>query len=99
MRAIFILLFAANLVFFGYQYFFAEKNTAAGAVEIKKDSSSLGESLRLLSEQGSASALSAIEKKKRIPKVEAIKSCRVWRKKVGTRVLFNARAVWAVTAG
>lgn len=63
MRAIFILLFAANLVFFGYQYFFAEKNIAVGAIEIKKENSSSGESLRLLSEEGSASALSAMEKK------------------------------------
>lgn len=59
MRAIFILLLAANLVFFGYQYFFAEKKDTAVTVEVKKNNNPNGASLQLLSEQGGAAALKA----------------------------------------
>ncbi len=61
MRAIFILLLAANLVFFGYQYFFAAKKEAVVPVEAKKNNNLNGASLQLLSEQGGAAALKAKE--------------------------------------
>lgn len=61
MRAIFILLLAANLVFFGYQYFFAEKKDAAVPIEAKKNNNPNDASLQLLSEQGSVAALKAKE--------------------------------------
>jgi len=51
MRAIFILLLAANLAFFGYQYFSAAKNEAAPNVKAKIEVSAPGEGLRLLAER------------------------------------------------
>lgn len=50
MRAIFILLLAANVLFFGYQYFFSEKSEIVASTEIKKNGQSEGNSLQLLSE-------------------------------------------------
>lgn len=63
MRATFILLLAANLMFFGYQYLFAGESSIASSAEIKKDSRSSVGSLQLLSEQGGASVLATKEKK------------------------------------
>jgi hypothetical protein len=47
MRAIFILLLAANLVFFGYQYLFVAKNEAAPDAKVKTEVSA-GGGLQLL---------------------------------------------------
>ncbi len=51
MRAIFILLLVANVAFFGYQYFFANKNDIA--VNEKRDVATMvaGDQLQLLAEQ------------------------------------------------
>jgi hypothetical protein len=59
MRAIFILLLAANLAFFGYQYFVAAKNDIAPDVKAKIEVSSQGEGLQLLTEQGRGAELPA----------------------------------------
>lgn len=50
MRAIFILLLAANLAFFGYQYFFVTSR-AANPIVAKEASATEGRGLHLLSEQ------------------------------------------------
>jgi hypothetical protein len=52
MRAIFILLLAANVIFFGYQYLFSEKKEIVASAEIKKDRQPEGNGLQLLSERG-----------------------------------------------
>lgn len=57
MRAIFILLFAANLVFFGYQYFVITKNEAELSLRPKPAVVADGEGLRLLAEQAGPSVL------------------------------------------
>lgn len=67
MRAIFILLLAANLAFFGYQYFFAAKNEAAPNVKTKTAVSVQGDGLRLLAEQEGVAELPTRAK----PKVNA----------------------------
>ena len=51
MRAIFILLLAGNLVFFGYQYFFASKHEISTAATEKGEVTSDNRELLLLSEQ------------------------------------------------
>lgn len=58
MRAIFILLLAGNLAFFGYHYFFAVKNEVAPQVKAA-EVSARGEGLQLLAEQTDASMLQA----------------------------------------
>lgn len=67
MRAIFILLLAANLAFFGYQYFFAAKNEAAPNVKTKTAIAAQGDGLRLLAEQEAGVELRARAK----PEVKA----------------------------
>ena len=54
MRAIFILLLAANIAFFGYQYFYAAKNDAVPGVKSEVKDVAVGEGLLLLAEQGAA---------------------------------------------
>lgn len=51
MRAIFTLLLAANIIFFGYQYFFAAKKEVAPDVKAKIDAPVQGAGLQLLTEQ------------------------------------------------
>src|SRR5687768_7500687 len=68
MRAIFILLLAANLVFLGYQYLTAAKNKAATDVKAKIEASAQGEGLRLLTEQERGAELRARTKSE--PKAE-----------------------------
>lgn len=51
MRAIFILLVAANLAFFGYQYFVAPSKDVASDGNAKVNASASGDGLRLLAEQ------------------------------------------------
>lgn len=58
MRAIFILLLAGNLAFFGYHYFFAVKNEPASQVKVAEVTDK-GKSLQLLAEQADASILRA----------------------------------------
>ncbi len=58
MRAIFILLLAGNLAFFGYHHFFAVKNEVAPQVNTVQLSGN-GEGLQLLTEQSEASMLQA----------------------------------------
>lgn len=59
MRAIFILLLAANLAFFGYHYFFVTKNEAAPDAKVKEEPSVDGKGLQLLAEQEDVSGLQA----------------------------------------
>lgn len=59
MRAIFILLLAGNLAFFGYHYFFAVKNEAVSEVSEVADVAVKGDGLKLLVEQMDASVLQA----------------------------------------
>ena len=68
MRAIFILLLAANLVFFGYQYLTAANNKAATDVKVKIEVSAQGEGLQLLTEQERGAELRARTKSE--PKAE-----------------------------
>jgi len=58
MRAIFILLLAGNLAFFGYHYFFVVKNETAPQVKAAEVSVK-GEGLQLLAEQADTSMLQA----------------------------------------
>lgn len=58
MRAIFILLLAGNLAFFGYHYFFAVKNETAPQVRAAEVSAKV-EGLQLLAEQPDTSMLQA----------------------------------------
>lgn len=67
MRAIFILLLAANLAFFGYQYFFVTKKEAAPDVKAKLKASVNEGGLQLLVEQEDALKLHARAK----PEVKA----------------------------
>lgn len=60
MRAIFILLLAANLAFFGYQYFFVGKNEVVTAAKVKVEAA--GGGLQLLAEQEDVSKLQARER-------------------------------------
>ncbi len=59
MRAIFILLLAGNLAFFGYHYFFGVKNEAVPEISEVVDVAIKGEGLKLLVEQMDASVLQA----------------------------------------
>lgn len=56
MRAIFILLLAANLVFFGYQHFFSTENNAKRSLNGASKTSSSGDELQLLAERESVPA-------------------------------------------
>lgn len=58
MRAIFILLLAANLAFFGYQYFFVGKNEIVPDAKVKVEAVA-GGGLQLLAEQEDVSKLQA----------------------------------------
>lgn len=71
MRAIFILLLAGNLAFFGYHYFFAVNDQAAPQVRVVEVSPK-GEGLQLLAEQADTSMLQArvkLETKTELPLV------------------------------
>lgn len=57
MRAIFILLLAANIAFFGYQYFFVTKNEVAPTTKVKAEASADRGGLQLLAEQEDVSKL------------------------------------------
>jgi len=59
MRAIFILLLAANLAFFGYQYFLVTENEAVPDAKVKVEASVDGGGLQLLAEQEDVSRLQA----------------------------------------
>lgn len=59
MRAIFILLVAANLAFFGYQYFLVTENEAVFDAKVKVEASVDGGGLQLLAEQEDVSRLQA----------------------------------------
>jgi hypothetical protein len=59
MRAIFILLLAANLAFFGYQYFLVTENEAVFDAKVKVEASVDGGGLQLLAEQEDVSRLQA----------------------------------------
>ena len=58
MRAIFILLLAANLAFFGYQYFFVGKDEVVTDAKVKVEAAA-GGGLQLLAEQEDVSKLQA----------------------------------------
>ena len=62
MRAIFILLLAANLAFFGHQYFFAVEDNTDLVVEAKNERLASVSGLQLLSEKKGGSTLQAKEK-------------------------------------
>jgi hypothetical protein len=57
MRAIFIILLAANLVFFGYQFFFVSKDVVAPDIKTKIKASVHEGGLQLLAEQNGALSL------------------------------------------
>lgn len=59
MRAIFILLLAANFAFFGYQYFFVSKHEVSPDAKVKVEASANERGLRLLAEQEDLSRLQA----------------------------------------
>lgn len=57
MRAIFIFLLAANLAFFGYQYFFNSAAVAMPSAKATIESSGQGDELKLLTEQAGSAPL------------------------------------------